>query len=167
MMGLISEIEDSLSCMTWHDALKIGCISAAIVGVINLGTTIADEAMANRNFSYTVDEEGNICVTGEIKTSLLNDCYLVEKKDENGKLGLSIINKDGIDILTNEFVTSIHEVDGCIISVDDDIYSVAKMSDFYVSDEDKLLSPDDVRNIIMLIGQDFPWHNYKVLSYSY
>lgn len=167
MMGLISEMEDSLSCMTWYDALRIGCISAGVVGLINLSATIATEALANQSFNYSVDEEGNVCVTGEIKTSVLNNCFIVEKKDQNGKLGLSIINKDGIDILTNEFVTSIHEVDGCIISVDDDIYSVAKMSDFYVSDEDKLLSPDDVRNIIMLIGQDFPWHNYKVLSYSY
>lgn len=167
MMGLISEIEDSISCMTWYDALKIGCISASIVGLINLGITIADEVTANRSFEYIVDEEGNISVSGEIKSSILKECYLVERKDELGKLNLSIINKDGIDILTDEFVTSIHEVDGCIISVDDNIYSIAEMSDYYVSDEDKLLTPDDVRNLILSISEDFPWHSYKVLSYIY
>lgn len=84
-----------------------------------------------------------------------------------GKLSLSIINKDGIDILTDEFVTSVHEVEGCIISVDDNIYSVHKMSDYYGEEEVVLLSPDEIRDIIAIIGQDFPWHSYKVLSYTY
>nr|MDE6141433.1 hypothetical protein [Bacilli bacterium] len=113
------------------------------------------------------DEEGNVSVFGEIKSSVLKECYLVERKDEIGKLELSIINKDGIDILTNKFVTNIHDVDGCIISVDENILSVFKMSDYYMSDEDKLLSVDDIRELIIIIGEDFPWHNYKVLSYTY
>lgn len=167
MMGLISDIGDSISRMTWQDALTISCLSASLIGVINLGTFIADEALANKSFNYSIDDEGNICVSGEIKSSVLNDCYLVERKDEMGKLGLSIINKDGVDILTNQFITSVHEVEGTLISVDEDVLSVAKLSDYYVSDEDKLLSSDDIRELIIMIGNDFPWHSYKVLSYSY
>ncbi|MDE5630097.1 MAG: hypothetical protein K2I70_00705 [Bacilli bacterium] len=166
-MGLISDIGDSISCMTWRDALAISCISFSIICVINLGTLIADDLTANNSFDYSMDEEGNVSVFGEIKSSVLKECYLVERKDEIGKLELSIINKDGIDILTNKFVTNIHDVDGCIISVDENILSVFKMSDYYMSDEDKLLSVDDIRELIIIIGEDFPWHNYKVLSYSY
>ncbi len=85
-MGLISDIGDSISRMTWQDALTISCLSASLIGVINLGTFIADEALANKSFNYSIDDEGNICVSGEIKSSVLNDCYLVERKDEMGNL---------------------------------------------------------------------------------
>lgn len=142
-------------------------LSYAISNAILAVPKIVDLVNENTSFEYSVDENGNLEVTGQIKSSVLSKCYLVERKDEKGNLGLSIINKDGVDILTDEFVTSVHEVEGCIISVDDDVYSVHKMSEYYGEEDGRLLSPDDVREILVIIAKDFKWHEYKVLSYTY
>lgn len=142
-------------------------LSYAISNAILVVPKIVDLVNENNSFEYNIDENGTLEVTGQIKSSILSKCYLVERKDEEGHLGLSIINKDGIDILTDEFVTSVHEVEGCVISVDEDIYSVHKMSDYYGEEDGRLLSPDDVREILTIISKDFSWHEYKVLSYSY
>lgn len=83
-MGLISEIDDALSCMTWGDALKIGCISAAVVGGINLATTVADNVLANTSFEYNIDENGDLEVSGQIKSGILGKCYLVERINMKG-----------------------------------------------------------------------------------
>ena len=142
-------------------------LSYAISNAILAVPKIVDLVNENTSFEYNVDENGNLEVTGQIKSSILSKCYLVERKDEKGNLRLSIINKDGVDILTDEFVTSVHEVEGCIISVDDDVYSVHKMSEYYGEEDGRLLSPDDVREILVIIAKDFKWHEYKVLSYTY
>lgn len=142
-------------------------LSMAVSNAILAVPKIVDLVNENTRFEYKILENGTLEVTGQIKSSILSKCYLVERKDEEGKLGLSIINKDGVDILTDEFVTSVHEVEGCIISVDDDVYSVHKMSEYYGEEDGVLLSPDDVREILAIIVKDFKWHEYKVLSYTY
>lgn len=153
--------------MTFNDALKIGCISASIVGMINLAGLVYNDANENTRFEYTIDDYGNLNVSGNIKSSVLSDYYLVERKDDNGKLSLCIINKDGLNILTGEFVTSVHEVDGCIVSVDEEIYSIDYMWKYLDDEEDNLFNLDAIRDLLLIISQNFTWHEYKVLSYTY
>lgn len=146
---------------------ELALLSYAVSNAIILVGNIAHIATTNTNFEYNIDENGNLEVSGQIKSSVLNNCYLVERKDETGKLGLCVINKDGVDILNDEFVTSIHEVEGCLVSVDDNVYSVAKIGKYMEIEEDKLFSSDDIREMLRVIGENFTWHEYKVLSYTY
>lgn len=152
--------------MTFREALNVGCISCIIIGSLNLTTTLVDSYQNGRSFDYSVDEYGNVEVSGNLKISILREYFLVEKKDELGNLGLCIINKDGVDILTDEFVTSVHEVEGCLISVDDNILSVVKMSSYLEGYDIDSFTPDDIRDMLRVIGETFEWHKEKTLSYG-
>ena len=166
-MGLISDIGDTFSEMTLKDAIYISCASVAIGSLIRLGDICINGLPEPRCLEYSVDEYGQTEVTGNITLDDFKKCYLVEKKDESGKLSLHIVNKDGVDILTNEFISNIHEVEGCLISVDEDIYSVAKMEDYLEGEETELFSPDAIRDMLLVISQNFDWHDSKILSYVY
>lgn len=144
---------------------ELALLSIAVSNFILFGGQVLADITSNNEFQYVVDEEGNMEVTGELKLSALKKCYLVEKKDEEGNIGLCIINKDGVDILTDEYVTNVHEVEGVLLSLDDNIFSVKSMKDYLDGYEDDLFSSEEIREMILAISQTFEWHEYKTLSY--
>lgn len=145
---------------------EIALLSIAVSNFILFGGQIFGDVISNNEFKYVIDESGNLEVTGELKSSALKKCFLVERKDEEGNIGLCVINKDGVDILTDEYVTSVHEVEGVLLSLDDNILSVKSMNDYLEGYEDDLFSPEEIREMILAISQTFEWHEYKILGYA-
>lgn len=142
-------------------------LAYAISNAIMKTPELIDLINENKSFSYEVVND-ECLVTGNVKYSVVSSWFLVEVKGANGKSELRVVTEDGIDVLTQEMVTTIYEVDGNYISLDEHVLNLEPFSKYLIDSEKKdLYSSDDIRNIISLIKNNYVWHSIKTLKIAY
>lgn len=142
-------------------------LAYAISNAIMKTPELIDLINENKSFSYEVVND-ECLVTGNVKYSVVSSWFLVEVKGTNGKSELRVVTEDGIDVLTQEMVTTIYEVDGNYISLDEHVLNLEPFSKYLIDSEKKdLYSSDDIRNIISLIKNNYVWHSIKTLKIAY
>lgn len=142
-------------------------LAYAISNAIMKTPELIDLINENKSFSYEVVND-ECLVTGNVKYSVVSSWFLVEVKGPDGKSELRVVTEDGIDVLTQEMVTTIYEVDGNYISLDEHVLNLEPFSKYLIDSEKKdLYSSDDIRNIISLIKNNYVWHSIKTLKIAY
>ncbi len=142
-------------------------LAYAISNAIIKTPELIDLINENKSFSYEVVND-ECLVTGNVKYSVVSSWFLVEVKGADGKCELRVVTEDGIDVLNQEMVTTIYEVDGNYISLDEHVLNLEPFSKYLIDSEKKdLYSSDDIRNIISLIANNYSWHSIKTLKIAY
>lgn len=142
-------------------------LAYAISNAIMKTPELIDLINENKSFSYEVVND-ECLVKGNVKYSVVSSWFLVEVKGANGKSELRVVTEDGIDVLTQEMVTTIYEVDGNYISLDEHVLNLEPFSKYLIDSEKKdLYSSDDIRNIISIIKNNYVWHSIKTLKIAY
>lgn len=150
-----------------YGAASAAILSYAIMNAIIQVPDIIDLINEDKSFVYELNND-DLEVSGRVKRDVALSWFLVEGKKDNGESQLSVINKDGIDVLTNEFVTEVHKIDDSFVSLDENILSMEKFSSYLMGDEDlEYYTPDDIVRIINLIANNYNWHTEKTLKIAY
>lgn len=143
-------------------------LAFAIVNAVFTVPKIIDLINENKAFDYEVVDSTYVVPSGQVKYSVVSTWFLVEVKGNYGLNKLRIVNEEGIDVLTDEVVTTIHRLEDSYISLDEDVLNLESLSTYLVGDWTKeLYSPDDIENLISLIAVNYNWHKEKTLKIAY
>lgn len=143
-------------------------LAYAISNAILQTPKLVDLINENKEFDYEVVDSTYVVPSGQVKYSVVSTWLLVEVKGNDGLNKLRIVNEEGIDVLTDEVVTTIHRLEDSYISLDTDVLNLESLSTYLVDDEVKeLYSPDDIENLISLISAHYNWHKDKTLKIAY
>lgn len=143
-------------------------LAFAIVNAVLTVPKIIDLVNEDTKFDYEVVDSTYVVPSGQVKYSVVSTWFLVEVKGNDGLNRLRIVNEEGIDVLTDEVVTTIHRLEDSYISLDEDVLNLESLSTYLVDDEVKeLYSPDDIEKLISLISANYNWHKDKTLKIAY
>lgn len=143
-------------------------LAFAIVNAVLTVPKIIDLVNEDTKFDYEVVDSTYVVPSGQVKYSVVSTWFLVEVKGNDGLNRLRIVNEKGIDVLTEEVVTTIHRLEDTYISLDEDVLNLESLSTYLVGDWTKeLYSPDDIENLISLIAANYNWHKEKTLMIAY
>ncbi len=145
----------------------VALLAYAIANALAQTPKIIDLINENKSFNYEINDEECV-VTGAVKYSVVSSWFLVEVEGEDENNNLRVVTEDGIDVLTQESVTTIYEVDGNFVSLDEHVLNLEPMSKYLIDSEKMdLYTPDDIRNILALIQSNYSWHSVKILKIAY
>lgn len=142
------------------------------IGIPMIGFLCAsklDKALfPNTKFEYYRSEDGTYHATSEVKYDVVKTYYLVERVNELGEKELCITNKYGTNMMNNEFIGDINIADHTPFSTDEFILNVENLEPYLEQFEIKeLYTPDDLKNMINVISENYNWHDGKVLTIQY
>lgn len=145
----------------------VAILAYAVANLITQSANIYDAFTENKSFNYEVDND-ELSVTGNVKYSVVSKWFLVEVKENNELNSIRIVNEDGVDVLTDEKVTTIYKLEDSYVSLDDFVLNLESLATYLVGDyEKKLYSAVDVKNLIDLISINYNWHRDKTLKIAY
>lgn len=141
----------------------VALLAYAIANALAQTPKLIELVNENKSFNYEIEDEECV-VTGAVKYSVAASWFLVEVKDHD----LRVVTEDGIDVLTQESITTIYKVDETFVSLDEHVLNLEPFSKYLVDSEEKdLYTPDDIRDIIALIKNNYSWHSNKTLKIAY
>lgn len=119
----------------------------------------------NTSFKYYELEDGTYQANEEVKHSAAITWVLVERINGYGNKELCIANRDGINVLTNEFIGEISFAGEIPFSEDASILSVANIEPYLNQFGIKeLYSAKYFESLIEAILETYEWHQDKVLE---
>lgn len=148
---------------------KVACCVFSIVFSLSmqgLNMYISNKSKEkNTSFRYYELEDGTYQANEEVKHSAAITWVLVERINEYGNKELCIVNRDGINVLTNEFLGEINFAGDIPFSEDVSILSVANIEPYINQFGIKeLYSAKYFESLIEAISENYEWHKDKVLE---
>ncbi|MCH5166587.1 MAG: hypothetical protein J1F35_01720 [Erysipelotrichales bacterium] len=119
----------------------------------------------NSEFKYYKLADGTYQANEEVKHSAAVKWVLVERINQEGNKELCIANRDGINVLTNEFVGEINFAGETPFSQDESILSVVNIEPYIEQFGTKeYYSAQYFEALIDAILESYEWHKEKVLE---
>lgn len=148
-------------------ATGLALLSYAIVNAAFTVPKVIDLMNEDKCFTYDVDDVV-YTPSGQVKYSEACKWFLVEIKTSDEKFDLKVIDKNGFDVLKQEFITEIHEIDGTYLSLDEDVLYMESLANYLIDTEkQEYYAPKDIEAIIEMIKINYNWHRNKSLTIAY
>lgn len=153
--------------MTTKTSITCCAISISVLlGLNGLNMYIDNKnEQKNTSFKYYELDDGTYQANEEVKHSAAIQWVLVERINEDGNKELCIANREGINVLTNEFIGEINFAGDIPFSKEESILSVTNIAPYMEQFGIKeLYSAEYFEALIEAISENYEWHKGKVLE---